>query len=129
HRLEREPLGLGEPALGPEDVGQRALALAERAAVLQRLEPADRLAQEVLGPRVVAALDGHLGQVQQVAARVEARSDLDEQPLRLLQRGLRLVELAELELEVAELGERDRARTDAAALLRQLERTLDQRPR
>ena len=50
-RLEREPLGLVDLALLEEHLRERALALDERAAVLERLQHPDRLAQELLGRR------------------------------------------------------------------------------
>ena len=45
-RLEREPLGVVEPPLGEQHLGEQALALDQRAPISEGLEDADGLAQE-----------------------------------------------------------------------------------
>ena len=48
-RLERVPLGLVDPALLDEHLGEAALRLAERAAILDRPQDANCITQQTLG--------------------------------------------------------------------------------
>jgi len=93
-RLERVPLRLVELPLRGEQLREPALALAERSAVLQRLEDADRVGFQPLGARELALPP------RDPRERVVLRSDapggtrlLVQRP-RLLERRLRLVEQA-----------------------------------
>ncbi len=99
-----------------------ALALAERAAVLERLQQPDRLAQPALGAR----RGRPAARPPRRASSASARASRRRRPRRTGTSRLLELLLAEpvsspLQLEAAERVERLRPRDDAAALLRELE--------
>ena len=101
--------------------------LAQRRAVLQRREDPDRLAEEPLGAGDLALVPrGPAGEVER-AAEHPRRTGLGEVLAGRLERGLGIVELAPVQVQLAGEAERPSARHGAAALLGEQDRLLDQR--
>src|SRR5581483_976445 len=100
-RLERKPLRLVEAARADQHLRERTLALAERTAILERLQELDRLPQATLRLGVVSAQLGRPGERVQRASHHPGIADLGEEVLRLFELLLAELGLAALEPERA----------------------------
>ena len=87
----------------------------------------DQLAEEPLGAGGVALVAGGPGGEVERAAERPGSACLGEVLARRLERRLRVVELAPLQVQLAREAERPPARLGAAALLGEQDRLLDQR--
>src|SRR5207244_9167126 len=118
-------LGLFDPALTDEDVGEQPLALAQRAAVLERHEHADGLPRELLRRPQLAAFGCDLAEPEDGATEVHVRAQLAEQAAGLIERRLGSIEISEPDLYVPGVREGVRTGHRAAALLGEHERAVD----
>jgi len=96
--LQREALGLRELALLGEQLREPALALAQRRPVLERGEGPDRLAEDPLGTGGIALQPGDPGLVIERAAERPGGAGFRQVAARAFERGLRLVQLAAVEV-------------------------------
>src|SRR5215210_6618871 len=126
-RGQREALRLVYAALLEQELRERALRLAQRRAVLERRQDPDRLAEEALGARQVALVARRPGGEVQRPAERPSRTGLDQVLARRLERGVRVVELAPLQVQLPREAQRPAARFGAAALLGEQDRLLDER--
>src|SRR5438874_5605048 len=126
-RREREALRLVDAALEQQELGEAALALAERGAVLERRQDPDRLAEEPLGTGDVAlvACDPS-GEVQRPAKR-PGGSGLGQVFTRRIERDPRLVEVAARDVKLARESKRPSSGLRTPGLLREQQRLLDER--
>src|SRR5829696_4272032 len=125
--LQRQTLGLVELALFDQELRQRPLGFAERRAVLERCEHADRLAQELLRPRGLALLPRGPSREIERAPQSPGGADLLEVRTRLLELVLSLVVVAAREVQLPEKAMRPTEGGCAADLLRKRERAVGQR--
>src|SRR5207245_8461804 len=117
---------LVDAVLPDQHLGEAALALAERASVLERLQQTDCFPEHLLRPRVVAFLLGGPGEGVQDAREHPGVAHLREELASLLEQRLGLPRVALVETEAPELVERVGARDDAAALAGELEPANDE---
>src|SRR5579885_1546259 len=124
-----EPFGLVDLPRAHQRLGQLALRLHQVAALLGRAEPADRLAQQLLGPDEVAAVELDPADPRQRPARATGRADLLERGERFAQERRRPVVITRRGRARAGDALRPAERLAAAALGGELERAPAQLPR
>ena len=100
-RLEGHLLRLVDAPLLEQHLGEPTLALAQRAAVLERLQDPDRVAEEPLGRGQVATAARDLGELAQDSRLRPGRTGLFEEGGGLVERSFRLFDPAPLSGEVA----------------------------
>src|SRR5205823_14357076 len=123
---EREAFRLVDPSLREQQLGQAALALAERGAVLERRQQPDRLAEDPLRLREVALVAGNpAGEVEGAAER-PGGPRLGEMLTGSLERRRCVLELPALEMKLTREAQRAAPGLRAAALLGEQDRLLDQ---
>src|SRR2546421_12918557 len=126
---QRKPFGLLRAVLFEQELGERALALAECRAILERGEDPDRFAEEALRPWKLALASRHPRREVERSAERPGGSGFGEVPTSGLQRGVDSVELPAIQMELAREAERPAAGLGTAALLGQQDRLLDERRR
>src|SRR5215470_7903416 len=124
---QRVAFGLVDPPFEQEQLGEPTLALAERGAVFERRQDADRVAVEAFGLGQVALVPGDPGRVVEGAAERPGGTRLREVLAGGVERRVGVVELAAVEVELSGEAERTPAGLGAAALLREQDRLLDER--
>src|SRR5207253_589943 len=118
-----------DAALLEQNLGEHALRLAQCPAVLDGGQDPDRLPELSLRLRQVALAPGDDPELVRELALDGGGARLDDDRERLLDQRLRLLEAAGVAEEVAARSECGGTGEQAAALLGQLERALDQRRR
>jgi len=126
-RSERILLGLVEPALRQEQLGEQSLAFAERPALLHRRKQPDGLTEELLGFRSIPGRPRELSQHSRRPRDLRRGGRFAVEVERFREPALGLLILSPHAVEATLRLRGARARNDAAALLRQSERAIDER--
>ena len=126
---KREALGLVDAPLEQQQLGQPTLALAERHPVLERGEDADRLAVEAFRLGKVSFVPRCPGREVKRSPECPRGPRLGKVIAGRCERGLGVVELTAVEMELAGEAKRAAAGLGATALLGEQNRLFDQRLR